>query len=356
MARPTLREADMPKTHPGLWDKIISWDNLFAAYEEARRGKRYSAEVLRFAATTEEGLADIHDRLIWGSWRPSRMVEFFVHEPKKRLIHAPQFKDRVVHHALVRVISPIVETKFIADSYACRSGKGTHAAMYRAQQFLRSAKVHYCNPYILKADISAYFLSVHHDVLKRIVRRTIRCPRTLDLIDHIIDHGSDGGRGIPIGALTSQLFANMYLDVLDHYVKEDLGAKWYLRYMDDFVVIHEDKVEIRRWLGFIDEFLAGVLGLNLNPKTAIFPARHGLDFVGYRIWPTHVLPRKRNIVRAKRRLSALSRLYSLGKRDIEDIRLVVTSFLGYVRHCSAYITVRKFLSECVFRRGGLGFK
>ena len=294
----------MPKTSNNLWCQIICFENLFEAYKEARKGKRYRNDVLNFSYNLEECLINIQNHLLWKTWRPGKFRSFYVYDPKKRLIQAPPFEDRVVHHALVRVIEPLFERKFIYDSYACRKGKGIHAATLRVQGFLRRAKRNWGERvYVLKADISKYFPSINHNKLIQIIGRTIKDKNALWLCERIIKNCGYEVKGIPVGALTSQLFANIYLDQLDHYLKDDLGVKYYLRYMDDFVILGRAKSELRALLYRIEEFLVYELLLCLNPKTSISPAKRGVDFAGYRTWATHILPRKRNIKKPGKNLN-----------------------------------------------------
>lgn len=343
----------MPITHANLWDEITSWDNLLAAYREARRGKRYRRDALRFTVRLEELLIDIQNRLIWREWTPGRWREFQVIDPKPRLIQAPPFADRVVHHALVRVLEPLFERRYIHDSYACRRGKGPQAAVARLQGFLRAAQRRRGEVYVLQADISRYFASIPHDRLLAVLARAVADRDALWLCERIIRASADG-RGIPVGALTSQLFANAYLDQLDHFIKDDLGERHYLRYMDDFVVLGPSKAGLRERLDGIADFLAGELGLRLNPKTAIYPARRGVDFCGYRTWSTHVLPRRRNVQRARRRLRALARRYAAGKASLADVRASAHSFLGYMKHCAGRTTVEGVMGDMVLVRGEEG--
>jgi len=335
----------MPRTYGNLWPQVIAWENLHGAYLEARRGKRYKPEVLCFTERLEENLTNIQNHLCWKSWRPGRWREFTVYEPKARFIQAPPFKDRVVHHALVRVIEPLFERKFIFDSYACRVGKGTHAAVLRTQQFMRKAKAKWGQVYVLKGDISKYFPSIRHEHLLGILKRTIRDRDVLWLCETIIQNCGEKGRGIPVGALTSQLFANVYLDQLDHLIKDDLGIKHYIRYMDDWVVLAPDKKYLWETLYCVEDFISSRLGLVLNPKTQVFPASHGIDFCGYRIWPTHLLPRKRNVKKAKRRFKWMAKAYAQGRITLGYIGPRVASFLGYMKYCSAYKTAREVLQE-----------
>jgi len=340
----------MPKTYKNLWEGIIGWDNLYTAYLEARKRKRYKAGVLRFNANLEENITNIQNHLMWGSWRPSKWKEFMVYEPKRRLIQAPPFKDRVVHHAMADTVGPLFEKKFIFDSYACRRGKGFHQATKRVQNFLQKAQVDGRTTYILKADISKYFHSINHDVLLSILCRTIKDKRTLNLNEHIVRDAGFDFCGIPLGSLTSQLYANIYLDQLDHYIKDDLGVKHYCRYMDDFIIVSNDKKYLWFLLSEIEYFLTNKLKLTLNPKTAIFPASRGIDFCGYRIWNDYILPRKKNIRRARRSFVKLAKMYSGREISLEIVKSSIMSFLGYVKHCNGYITTRNILNETILRR------
>jgi retron-type reverse transcriptase len=227
-----------------LWDKVIDFENVFRAYRAASRGKRYRDEILQFTHQLEENLIDLMNRLVWDMYHPLPLREFWITDPKRRLISAPAFRDRVVHHALIQVIEPVFENRFIQETFACRVGKGTHAAMRYTAWCARAAKCRWGSYYVLKCDVHKFFQSIDHEVLKALIRRSIRDPRVLNVIDLIIDFHDSGeaGKGIPIGALTSQLFANVYLDPLDHYMKESCRVKYYARYMDDFVIVHHDKI------------------------------------------------------------------------------------------------------------------
>jgi retron-type reverse transcriptase len=192
----------MPKTTNGLWAKLIEFDNLYQAFQEARHGKRYRLEVMRFASNLEENLINLQNHLIWKTWAPGKQREFTVFEPKMRMIQAPPFPDRVIHHALVRLVDPLFEAKFIPDSFACREGKGAQRAVFRAQHFLRIAKRNWGGKvYVLKADISKYFASIRHGVLMSEVERTISDKDVLWLWRKIISgYGHDAGVGLPVGA------------------------------------------------------------------------------------------------------------------------------------------------------------
>ncbi|MBR4741488.1 MAG: group II intron reverse transcriptase domain-containing protein, partial [Desulfovibrio sp.] len=325
----------MPKTAKGLWEKFLAWDNFMLAVKMASKGKRYHWEVLRFIDNLEENLVTIRDQLANETWYPGTFRTFTIFEPKERIIHAPSFRDRVVHHALVQVIGDYFEKRFIAHSFACRKNKGTHAASSYLTHMLRSARnIWNGKVYVLKADISKYFPSIDHDILFSIISRTIGDKRILNVIKRLINNCSciTSRKGLPLGALTSQLFANTYLDVLDHFIKDDISIHYYVRYMDDFIVLHSDKDKLWKILDAIRDFLTIELQLTINPKTNIFPASHGVDFAGYRHWADHTLPRKRNLKRAAKRFTKLSQEFSLGVVDLETVRSSMASFVGYIQH------------------------
>lgn len=322
---------DIPKTFGNLWSQVVSFENLYSAFTEARRGKRYVSEVLRYEANLEENLIILQNRLIWREWIPGQWRCFEVFEPKKRVIHAPPFADRVVHHALVRVIEPLFERRFLNCSFACRKGKGNLAAQERVFSYLRRSP----RPtHVLQTDISKCFPSVNHEVLMGILRRTIRDRDVLSLSQTIVTCAGFDGVGLPIGALTSQLFANVYLDQLDHFMQDDLGVKHYVRYMDDTVSFSDDKNYLRDVFGEMEKFVNARLLMRLNPKSGVYAVCQGVDFCGYRSWPTHVLPRKRNVTRARRSFRGLARLYRCGRVSLDKVRSVAASFLGYMSHCS----------------------
>jgi len=336
----------VPRTHGGLWLDIVDWSNLLCAYYEARRGKRYNPEVLRFEEHLEENITNIQNHLIWHTWQPGPWREFWVYDPKSRLIQAPQFEDRVVHHALVDVVGPLFERKMVKDSCACRRDKGTHYAVTQVQRQLRIAKRNWDRVYVLQADISKYFPSISHDILLRILSRTIQDKDALWLCEQIIRLYRYSGCGIPVGALTSQLFANVYLDQLDHKIKDAWGVKHYVRYMDDFVILGKSKKELWELLTRVEKYLAKELQLELNPKTRIYPANNQMiNFAGYRICATHMLPRKRNIKRARQQFRQMSQRFAHGEIGFDYVEPRVMSFLGYVKHCNAWKTTSSALTE-----------
>jgi retron-type reverse transcriptase len=344
----------MASTVNGLWDSFIEFENFYRGYVAAARGRRYREEILAFRLNLEENLFTLVQDLTTGTYWPSPMRQFRVRSPKPRLISAPAFRDRVVQHALIRVIEPHFERRFIDGSFACRKGRGTHAAIKDVFKSTRIARRNWKKYYVLKGDVSDFYASVNHAILKRLIRRTIRDKKVLRFLDTIIidTYSTEGkeGAGIPIGTLTSQLLANVYLDPLDHFIKEGNRIKHYARYMDDFVIIHHDKQYLRELLGEIDAFLHD-LALKLNPKTAIFPGKQGIDFCGYRVWPTHIKPRKSTVKRAKKRIKKFSEVYKENPRILEHAKRSITSFLGYIKHCSGLKTAQSTLKKAVFKPG-----
>jgi retron-type reverse transcriptase len=325
------------KSNAALWSLIANFDSLHAAYLKARRGKRFETETLHFGANLEQELLDLLNELEISAYRTGNYRTFYIREPKLRQVAALPFRDRVVQHALVAAIEPSCEREFIYDSYACRVGKGTHTGANRLSDFLRRAHRKWQATYILKADISQYFPSIDHKILLSILHKRFACPRTLYLIEDII-HSWNGetGRGLPIGNLTSQLFANLYLNELDRFIKQELCWKFYLRYMDDFILLGSNKSEVNQARYMIGIFLDEYLHLRLNHHTAVFSEAQGIDFLGYRIWRTHRLLRKSSITRMKRKLRAFARNYTDGKIDLEKIQASINSWLGHAKHANTY--------------------
>ncbi len=297
-----------------VFPQIIGFENLLSAAVKAARGKRENRKVMAFFLNLEDNICQLQEELEAHLYCPGEYRTFHIYEPKARLISAAPFRDRVAHHGLMNVIGPPLERRFIYDSYSNRVGKGTHAAIRRYQVFLNRFF------YVLKCDIKSYFPSIDHELLKEAVRERISCSGTLWLIDTIIDGSNPQPRpglyfpgdtlftpfqrrlGLPIGNLTSQFFANYYLDPLDHYVKEVLGCKGYVRYVDDFVLFADSKPQLWRWKKNIDRFLLD-FRLKLHPKRChIFPSTLGYPFLGQVVFPTHRRLVASNVRRFKKRL------------------------------------------------------
>ena len=349
-----------------LYPQVSDFENLYQAYREARKCKRYRDEVLAFSANLEENLIEIQNELIWKTYRVGRYREFYVWEPKQRLIMALPYKDRVVQWAVYRVLNPLFERRYILDSYACRVGFGAHRAVDRLQYWLRDMKRKHTRVYVLKLDISKYFYRVDHDVLMAVLRRLIDDQDLLWLLETIIrcehtkfglalgDHGFTGERiagiGMPIGNLTSQMFANLYLNELDQFVRHILREKYYMRYMDDALLLHPDKKHLWQMKQEIQRFVEEQLRLVLNNKTTVRTINQGVDWVGYRVWSTHRKLRKSTAKKMKRRLKYLQRAYARGEVGFDEVNASVQSYLGLLKHCNSYHLRRKLLDSFVLIR------
>jgi len=331
------------KTFKGLFEQIAAFASLHAAWRRVKRGKRWHGDVLAFEADLEPNLFALQESLLHKVYATGPYRLFQVFEPKNRTVAALPIKDRVVQHSLVAVLERIWEPRFCADSFACRVGKGTHAGADRAQAMMRQVQRRHGRVVALKGDVEKFFPSISHDVLKRLIRRHVACAETLWLIDEIIDSTLDRAqtlpRGMPIGNLASQLFANIYLDALDRFVKQELRWPHYVRYVDDFVLFGADKSELHDLRLQIEAFLHAELALRTNTKTQVFhiqPRGRCLDFLGYRMWPTHRRLRNGCVRRFRRRLKGLSRRYAEGLVTAAEVGAVVQSWAGHARHANSW--------------------
>lgn len=346
------------KTFRGMWPQIIDFGSLYQAYIRARRGKRTRAAVQQFELDLEGNLIALQNELIWGEYRTGRPHRFRVYEPKLREVVSLPFRDRVAQHSLVAAIEPCWERGFIHDSYACRPGRGIHRCADRVQAMMRRVHRQHGHVYALKADVRQYFASIDHAALKALIRRKVACDRTLRLCDEIIDSWAQRvtlePRGLPIGNLTSQLWANVYLDALDQHVKHGLRVAHYVRYMDDFVVLSHDKAWLQALRIDLERWLADRLGLELNHKTQVFPigvqSGRGLDFVGYRIWPDHRRLRKSSVRRMRRSLKRMQRMYSRGEITLAEVRQSVQSWVAHASHADTAGLRESLLSSATFQR------
>ena len=286
-----------------MFKQITSFKNLLRAYYQARRNKRTRTKLLKFELNFENRLIEIGKQLKDGSYRPKQYHRFLVYEPKLRRISAPALIDRVVHHAIVNVIEPVIDRQFTDHTFACRKGKGGHLCLLKTVADYKEIAQKHKIFYALKCDIKGYFSNIDHQILINFLSQSIKCVKTLKLLTIIIGSYQDSPeKGIPIGNLTSQLFANLYLHPLDVFVTQNLKEKSYFRYMDDFVVISADKNYLIDLRTKIKDFLEQELELQLHPKKSnIFRADRGLDFVGFMIKPSGVTKRKKTLRRYKKR-------------------------------------------------------
>jgi RNA-directed DNA polymerase len=321
------------KRYGNLFDQIISFENLILAARKAFRGKKERHTVSSFYFNLENEVIHLREELISGTYRPRDYRTFEVREPKVRKICSSDFRDRVVHHAICNLLEPIFERRLIHDTYACRVDKGGHRALKRCQQFTRRSD------YFLKCDIKKFFDTIDHEVLKRLLRRIVKDKKLLALIDTIIDHavpGSPPGKGLPIGNLTSQHFANLYLGELDHFLKERLRIKGYVRYMDDFICFADDKAEIRRLLDEIRCFVGNELKMELKEKvTKVAPVTEGVPFLGFRVYRNLVRLQRANLVRFRKKLRKKEVAYEEGRLSQSELIESANSMIAHVSHANA---------------------
>lgn len=285
----------MGKKYKHLIEQIADIDNLRQALRRTSAGKRLTWGCLEFKEYAEMNLALLREEILAGTWVQGGFRQFTVFEPKARVISALEFKDRVAQHALVAIIGPIFEATLLPGTFACRQGMGTHAGVRHVQSGLRRTQA----THFLKTDFSKFFYSVDRAVLHNLIRQKISCPRTLALIEAMLPAT---GVGIPIGSLTSQLFANVYGGVVDRFIHFTLGAREWTRYMDDIVILSSNPYELRDWFEDIKTLSADKLGLGIS-KWQVSPVSRGINFLGYRIWPRHKLLRKNSVTRAKRKIA-----------------------------------------------------
>ncbi|MED1938956.1 reverse transcriptase domain-containing protein [Cytobacillus firmus] len=328
-----------------LYPIIYDFNNLYRAYTDSKQGKRWKNSTVRFEVNALAELKKLQRDLENGTYKLGPYNVFRIFEPKIRDIKSIQFKHKVVQRSLCdNVLGPIFERAFIYDSYACRKGKGTHAGLDRTCEFFRRHyRLYGLDGWVLKCDIEKYFDSIDHKHLKRIVRKHIFDERVLKLLDDVID-SIPGGKGLPLGNQTSQWFAILFLNDFDHFIKERLGVKMYVRYMDDFVLIHHDKAFLQECKRAIIEYLDG-LELKLNEKSHVFPLKNGIDFLGFHIYLTEsgkVVKkiRRDSKDRVKRKLKKFKELYENGERTRAQIEQSYYSWRAHASHGNTYYLIQ----------------
>lgn len=306
-------------------EEIAEWGNLRLAFYLAARGRRHSRQVRSYAADLDRHLEELSARLLNCDFPVGRMHQFLIRDPKERLITAPIFEERVMHHAVMNQCEPEFDRWMIADTFACRKGKGREAAIVRAQDFARR------NDWYLKLDARKYFDSISHSVLIRRLERRFSDDRLLDLLFRIITaYRGQSGCGLPIGALTSQHFANFYLNDMDRFIKEFLKVKSYVRYMDDLVIWGKDRDRLKQVLREFQTFAADELRLAFK-VSRVCPSDNGIEFLGSRIFKTHIELNRRSKVRWRRRLRVLERAERLGLITELELQQRLTSLVAFAK-------------------------
>lgn len=326
----------MKVTH--LYPQIISIENLFQAWDEFKKGKRNKKDVQEFEINLEDNLFHLHQQLATKTYQHGGYAAFNIYDPKFRHIHKATVLDRIIHHAVVSVIEPIFDGTFIYDSYSCRTDKGMHRAVKRLSVFTRKASGNYTNScFVLKLDVKKFFASVNHEILLECIKKKVGDEDLLRLIGNILKSFSQD-TGIPIGNLTSQIFANIYLNELDKFIKQELNVKYYIRYADDFVIISESKIYLENLIQKIGLFLKDKLRLILHEdKIIIRKYNQGIDFLGYIVLPHYILPR----TKTKRRMFKKLR-QKVGSANFEQS---LQSYLGYLSHANTYKLQKKITTS-----------
>lgn len=310
-----------------IFEDICSFDNLLAAYKTVSSEHRYKAASLRFYNHLEENLIQLQNELLWGLYRLGDFYTFIKYEPKRREINALPYRDRIVQSAICNVIEPEIIKTFIYDSYACIKDKGALKAANRLSYFMGKGD----SEYYLKCDITKYFYNVDLDIAFELYKRHISDVRTLNLIFQIL-HKDNPEKGIKIGNRLSQLTANLYLNELDRFIKHNLKVKYYVRYMDDFILTGT-KAELKRALKEIIKFLDEVLHLKLNDKTTIDKCAKGIEFVGYKIYPKGKMIKKQTIYRSRRFVKS----FIDGKVEPASFCRSMASICGHAVHTDNYM-------------------
>ncbi len=347
---------------PSLLERIYSWENLLNAYHEAASEKWFRSDVVAFSANLEESLIGIQNDLMWRTYTVGRYRQFYVSEPKRRLIMALGFRDRVVQWAIYLQVNQELDNGMIYHSYGCRVGKGTTRAADRLQYWAEQVdrkpgpRWHY-----LKLDISKYFYRVDHEVLLGILSRKypgedgfLWLMRVIVCCDHTPFGLPPSERlfevGMPIGNLTSQLLANVCLNELDQYIKHELRAHHYVRYMDDMVLLHQDAKVLNEWRVLIEEYLNNVLHLELNSKTTIGLVCRGVTFVGCRIYPGRRKPTPQAVKKMKARMRYIAKEYEAWLIDFDAVDATMQSYFDMLGHCATRGLQKWIERNIIFKR------
>ena len=335
-----------------VFERFATFDNLYDGYLLARKNKRYKDNVLDYSAHLEENIIDAVNRLQWKTYQPGPLNPFYEYFPKKRLIHSAPFADRVINCAAYNVLWPIYSKSFYEHSYGSIPGKGTLAAVKQLQSWLRLVSRKPVKWYIGKMDVAKFFFRVPVEVQLRELGRPLNDPDMMWFLETAIH--SDGrpfglplefsdvttaeriaGIGMPVGSLISQMTANVVLTPLDHYIKRVLRVPYYIRYMDDMLILCPSREQTWDAIGGVDDFLREHLGLQLNGKTAVMPVNAGVEFVGYRVWPEKIELRRATSLQMKRHLAYVREHYSTGELPLEYCKTVIATYEGMLKHCNS---------------------
>jgi len=326
----------MTEDNQSDFEKVTDFSNLYKAYKKSKLGKGYSKSSMKFQVSALDGIYQIKRRLETKQYIVSKYNEFKIYEPKERIIKACSFQDKIIQHSLCdNVLMPLFKDEFILDNYAGQIGKGTLFGLDRlSEQMSLAYKEFGMNCWILKADVRKFFYNINHDILKKIVKKHVKDEDVYWLCEKFID--STDGLGLPLGNQISQLFALLYLSGMDHFITEDLGIKYYGRYMDDFYLIHEDKNHLKHCLAEINNVVSK-LELELNEKTQIMPFKNGIKFCGFHTYVTSdgkVIRKLKNENKraAKKKYKRMARLIKQGKLSREKFDESYGAWKNHISH------------------------
>lgn len=332
------------RVYKNLFQQIVSSENLFASWDEFRINKRHKKDVQAFEFKLEQNIFQLHRDLVAKQYRHQTYTGFYIRDPKVRHIHKASVRDRIVHHAVFRILNPIFDRTFIPTSFSCRIDKGVHKGVLMLERMIRAESKNFTRPcFVLKCDVQKFFDSIDHQILLSILRKKIVDPDTLWLLGEIVGSFSTkqanlfDRQGLPIGNLTSQLFANIYMNEFDQFVKNELRLKRYARYTDDFAIISTDKQQLEKLLDPIQVFLKDRLKIGLHPKKIAIRACHqGIDFLGYVALPYHRLMRPKTRKRIFRKLKARISQYRSGLIGELTLSQSLQSYLGVLSHANTH--------------------
>lgn len=341
----------MPKKIKNCFYEKLTFEKMLAAHQRAKKFKTNRKEVIEFELNLENNIVNLLNSIKNNKYSLGKYYSFVIYEPKKRIINALPYKDRIVHQWYVEeFIKPNIVPKLINTTYACFTDRGTHKATRQVQKFMQIFKRNYGDFWVLKFDISKFFYSIDPNILFNIMKKYITDKKLLEFTHLLIYSGQAklGDVGIPIGNYTSQFFANIYLNELDQYVKRVLKIPYYVRYMDDFIILVKTKNDAIRVTKLVSEFLDKNLHLKLNSKSRYYPYKMGVNFCGYRIFTTHSLLRDNSKRKIKKNIKIWNLLHSYKVLDVPYTKLRLNSWLGHASHCNSYHLQMDVIGKCDF--------
>lgn len=347
----------------GIWDELTSFENLLLAYNKARKGKMKRQQVGRFTFSLEGELLRLKAELQKGAYCPGKFKQFHIYDRKPRLISAAPFRDRVVHHAVMNLIEPYVDQRLYEHSYACRKEKGVHKAVKTYQQWANRYA------YVLNVDVMKYFPSIDHEILKQKITRYVKDNKALALINTIVDHspkcnnditffegddlitGMQRKRGLPIGNLTSQIFANMYLTEFDFFLKQQCKAPAYLRYVDDCVVLADSKQQLWECHHAMEAFLQKERLLLHPKKTKLQPTKQPFSLLGYQVSPYKIRLGNASGYRYRRRLNGFAKAFKRNNVSLREVSQSIAAWKGHAQHADSTQLRKAIFSGIIFSKG-----